>query len=76
MRSSASALWLYGFLFATLASVVRGELEPDFMSVRKNVTKEYESKTHIPTEKYFRELISTAFVAHSTDAANPTDESE
>ncbi|CAG8104666.1 unnamed protein product [Penicillium olsonii] len=59
MRSSASALWLYGTLFATLASVVRGELEPDFMSVRKNVTKEYESKTHIPTEKYFPSIIIT-----------------
>ncbi|KAK9854697.1 hypothetical protein MYU51_003933 [Penicillium brevicompactum] len=55
MRSSAIALWLYGFLLATFVSVVHGDTEPDFMSVRKNVTKEYKSKTHIPTEKYFHE---------------------
>ena len=76
MRSSAIALWLYGVIFATFVSVVHGDTEPDFMSVRKNVTKEYKSKTHIPTEKYFRELISTAFGASSTDVAIPTDESE
>jgi hypothetical protein len=61
MRSLASALWLYASLLATILSGVRGDREPDFMSVRKNVTKEYKSQTHIPTEKYFREYIHDTY---------------
>lgn len=45
------------FLVLIFTTVVWGEAEPDFMSVRKNVTKKYESEGHIPTEKYFREFI-------------------
>jgi hypothetical protein len=61
MRSLATACWLYGLLLATIVSGVRGstETEPDFMSVRKNVTREYKSEKKIPTEKYFREYKPT-----------------
>ncbi|KAJ6080220.1 hypothetical protein N7467_009973 [Penicillium canescens] len=57
MRSLATACWLYGLLLAIIVSGVCGstETEPDFMSVRKNVTREYKSEKEIPTEKYFHE---------------------
>jgi hypothetical protein len=54
MRFLASALWPYGSLLAIIISGVCADADPNFMSVRKNVTKEYKSKTRIPTEKYFR----------------------
>lgn len=55
MRSAVTrVLWLYGFLLATTISGVCGDTEPNFMSVRKNVTKEYKSERAIPKEKYFR----------------------
>jgi hypothetical protein len=59
MRSLVAVCWFYGLLIATTVSGVRGstEAQPDFMSVRKNVTKEYKSEKNIPTEKYFRESI-------------------
>jgi hypothetical protein len=61
MRSPATACWLYGLLLATIVSGVCGSTEagPDFMSVRKNVTREYKSEKKIPTEKYFREYNPT-----------------
>ncbi|KAJ6175646.1 hypothetical protein N7485_002560 [Penicillium canescens] len=57
MRSLATACWLHGLLLATIVSGVCGSTgtEPDFMSVRKNVTREYKSEKKIPTEKYFHE---------------------
>ncbi|KAJ5308888.1 hypothetical protein N7508_004267 [Penicillium antarcticum] len=56
MRSLATACWLYGVLLAALVSGVCGnnDTQPNFMSVRQNVTGEYKSKKEIPTEKYFR----------------------
>ncbi|KAI2725329.1 hypothetical protein CBS147333_6408 [Penicillium roqueforti] len=56
MRSAVTrVLWLHGFLLATTISGVCGDTEPNFMSVRKNVTKEYKSERAIPKEKYFHE---------------------
>jgi hypothetical protein len=55
MRSPVTGvLWLYGLILATTISGVCGDTEPNFLSVRKNVTKEYKSEREIPTEKYFR----------------------
>ncbi|KAJ5170331.1 LicD [Penicillium coprophilum] len=56
MRSpTIGVLWLYGLLLATAISGVCGITNPNFMSVRKNVTKEYKSERQIPKEKYFHE---------------------
>ncbi|KAJ5374020.1 hypothetical protein N7517_006026 [Penicillium concentricum] len=60
MRSPVTgALWLYGLLLATRISGVCGDTKPNFMSVRKNVTKEYKSEREIPKEKYFRKCNSS-----------------
>ncbi|KXG53662.1 LicD [Penicillium griseofulvum] len=57
MRSPVTGvLWLYGLILATTISEVCGDTEPNFLSVRKNVTREYKSEREIPTEKYFHEL--------------------
>ncbi|KAJ6190663.1 hypothetical protein N7519_000684, partial [Penicillium mononematosum] len=57
MRSSVKGIfWLYGLLLTTTISGVCGETEPTFMSVRKNVTREYKGKGEIPTQKYFRKF--------------------
>ncbi|KAJ5788513.1 hypothetical protein N7457_003503 [Penicillium paradoxum] len=64
MRSPSQAmLWLYGLLLATAISRVCGHTDIHFMSVRKNVTREYKSVREIPTTKYFHfNLIATADV--------------
>ncbi|KAJ5206850.1 LicD [Penicillium cf. griseofulvum] len=60
MRSPVTGvLWLYGLLLATIISGVCGDTQPNFLSVRKNVTKEYKSEREIPTEKYFRQYNSS-----------------
>ncbi|OQE17492.1 hypothetical protein PENFLA_c024G07483 [Penicillium flavigenum] len=56
MRSSVKGIfWFYGLLLTTTISGVCGDIEPNFMSVRKNVTREYKSEGEIPTQKYFHE---------------------
>lgn len=53
MRFSASSLLgLFGLLSAFDLTVAQSN-NTDFMSVRENVAKDYESEGEIPTEKYF-----------------------
>jgi hypothetical protein len=53
MRFSASSLLaLYGLLSASVLTVAQPN-DTDFMSVRADVAKDYESEGEIPTEKYF-----------------------
>jgi hypothetical protein len=50
--STSSLLALYGLLSASILTTAQPN-ETDFMSVRENVAKDYESEGDIPTEKYF-----------------------
>ncbi|KAJ5364066.1 uncharacterized protein N7496_009779 [Penicillium cataractarum] len=54
MRFSSSLLGLYGLLSASALAVAQPG-DTDFMSVRENLAKDYESEGQIPTEKYFTE---------------------
>jgi hypothetical protein len=54
MRFSASSLLgLYGLLLASAFTVAQPAGDTDFMSVREDVAKDYESEGEIPTTKYF-----------------------
>lgn len=55
-----SLLGLCGLLSASF-TLVRGDTDIDFMSVRENVAKDYESERPIPTEKYFSECTVVCF---------------
>lgn len=51
--STPSLLGLYTLLSASVCTVAQPNGDTDFMSVRENVAKDYESEGEIPTEKYF-----------------------
>jgi hypothetical protein len=48
-----SLLGLYGLLSASVPTVAQPSGDTDFMSVRENLAKDYESEGEIPTDKYF-----------------------
>ena len=51
--STPSLLGLYTLLSASVCTVAQPNGTIDFMGVRENVAKDYESEGEIPTEKYF-----------------------
>lgn len=54
MRFSAPSLFgLFALLSASVVAMAQPDGDTDFMSVRENVAKDYESEGEIPTQKYF-----------------------
>lgn len=51
--STAGLLGLHMLLSASVRTMAQPNGTTDFMGVRENVAKDYESEGEIPTEKYF-----------------------
>lgn len=60
---SLSLLGFLGLLSAIL-TLVRGDPDAHFMSVREKVAKDYEKEKTIPTEKYFSECTIVRSAKH------------